>query len=137
MPATSSAPWPVVAKPMQGPTVQALQHLLRAHGQTIAADGQFGPKTDAAVRAFQTANGLAVDGKAGPQTWGAIIITVRKGSTGEAVRGAQVLLVDVVADGIFGPKTDAAVRFHQQVLGVVVDGIVGPMTWWALVSNVV
>jgi peptidoglycan hydrolase-like protein with peptidoglycan-binding domain len=122
---------------MQGPAVQALQHLLRARGQTIAADGQFGPKTDAAVRAFQSANGLTVDGKAGPQTWGAIIITVRTGSRGEAVRGAQVLLVDVVVDGIFGPKTDAAVRFHQQVLGVVVDGIVGPMTWWALVSNVV
>jgi peptidoglycan hydrolase-like protein with peptidoglycan-binding domain len=135
MTTTTIAPWPVVAKPMQGPAVRALQHLLRHHGQSIAADGIFGPKTDAAVRAFQKAEGLTVDGKAGPQTWTAIIVTVRKGSTGEAVRGAQVLLVDVTVDGIFGPKTDAAVRDAQQHFGVTVDGIVGPITWRALVNN--
>jgi peptidoglycan hydrolase-like protein with peptidoglycan-binding domain len=38
-------------------------------------------------------------------------------------------------DGIFGPKTDAAVRQMQGILGVAVDGIVGPMTWRALVNN--
>jgi peptidoglycan hydrolase-like protein with peptidoglycan-binding domain len=129
------APWPVIAKPMQGPPVQALQHLLRHHGQSISADGIFGPKTDAAVRAFQKAKGLTVDGKAGPQTWTAIIVTVKKGSSGEAVRGVQVLLVDVTADGIFGPKTDAAVRDMQKYFGVTVDGIVGPVTWRALVNN--
>ncbi len=135
MPTTSIAPWPVLAEPMQGPAVQALQHLLRFRGQNIAADGQFGPKTDAAVRAFQQAKGLVVDGKAGPKTLAAIITTVKTGSQGEAVRGAQVLLVDVVADGILGPETDAAVRTAQQHLGVAVDGIVGPMTWRALVNN--
>ena len=135
MPTTTMAPWPVIAKPMQGPPVQALQHLLRHHGQSISADGIFGPKTDAAVRAFQKAKGLTVDGKAGPQTWTAIIVTVKKGSSGEAVRGVQVLLVDVTADGIFGPKTDAAVRDMQKYFGVTVDGIVGPVTWRALVNN--
>lgn len=135
MTTTTIAPWPVIAQPMQGPAVRALQHLLRHHGQSIAADGIFGPKTDAAVRAFQQAEGLTVDGKAGPQTWSAVIVTVHQGSEGEAVRGAQVLLVDVTVDGIFGPKTDAAVRSAQHHLGVDVDGIVGPMTWRALVNN--
>jgi peptidoglycan hydrolase-like protein with peptidoglycan-binding domain len=135
MTTTSIASWPVVAQPMQGPAVEALQHLLRHHGQNIAADGQFGPKTAAAVKAFQQSKGLAADGKAGPQTWPAVIITVRKGSQGEAVRGAQCLLVDTTVDGIFGPKTDAAVRQMQGHLGVTVDGIVGPMTWRALVNN--
>jgi peptidoglycan hydrolase-like protein with peptidoglycan-binding domain len=42
--------------------------------------------------------------------------------------------------GIFGSKTDAAVRgfqraFHQDIPSVTVDGIVGPVTWHALVSG--
>lgn len=135
MPTTSIAPWPVVARPMEAPAVRALQHLLRFRGQAVTADGIFGPKTEAAVRAFQAATHLVVDGKAGPKTWAAIITTVRKGSKGEAVRGAQVLLVDVTVDGDFGPKTDAAVRSAQHGFGVTVDGIVGPVTWRALVNN--
>lgn len=35
-------------------------------------DGSFGPKTDTAVKSFQKANGITVDGIVGPQTWEAI-----------------------------------------------------------------
>ena len=43
--------------------------------------------------------------------------------------------VGVQVDGIFGPKTEAAVRGFQQAIDATVDGIVGPVTWSALVSG--
>lgn len=57
----------------RGDEVRTLQQLLHAHGfDPGAQDGIFGPKTDAAVRAFQTARGLAVDGIVGRLTWAAL-----------------------------------------------------------------
>jgi peptidoglycan hydrolase-like protein with peptidoglycan-binding domain len=38
----------------------------------------------------------------------------------------------LLVDGIFGPKTKAAVRGFQHALGITVDGIVGAVTWRAL-----
>ena len=37
-------------------------------------------------------------------------------------------------DGIFGPKTEQAVKHFQEVNGLLVDGVVGPQTWAALFS---
>ena len=55
-----------------GPDVERLQALLKQHGGDLAPDGQFGPKTAAAVKSFQRQNGLAADGIVGPQTWQAL-----------------------------------------------------------------
>jgi peptidoglycan hydrolase-like protein with peptidoglycan-binding domain len=52
--------------------VRLLQERLNAHGAGLAVDGSFGPKTDAALRAFQQAHGLVVDGICGPKSWGAL-----------------------------------------------------------------
>jgi peptidoglycan hydrolase-like protein with peptidoglycan-binding domain len=138
-------PWPVVAQGAQGHPVLTLQELARAHGHAIAVDGVFGPATAGAVRAVQTAAGLSADGIVGPLTWPALIVVVRTGSTGDAVRGVQVEFdfrdlsgepdAGLAIDGIFGPKTDAKVRGFQGALGLAVDGIVGPLTWRALVSG--
>ena len=63
--------------------------------------------------------------------------TISEGATGSTVRWAQYLLVrrtlsytDI--DGIFGPKTKAAVEEFQSERNLAVDGIVGPATWAAL-----
>lgn len=52
--------------------VRDLQRLLSAAGYPVAADGVPGAATEKAVRRFQKANGLAVDGVAGPQTLDAL-----------------------------------------------------------------
>jgi peptidoglycan hydrolase-like protein with peptidoglycan-binding domain len=144
------SPWPLVRQGDQHHPVRTLQYLLRARGHNPAVDGIFGPVTDAAVRDFQQRNGLAVDGIVGSKTWSALIITVRQGDRGDAVRGVQEEFQfrngsgdprkGLQVDGIFGPKTAAAVRAFQQALhtdipSVAVDGIVGPVTWRALVSG--
>lgn len=55
--------------------VRILQPLLAAMGHYKAAiDGKFGPKTEAAVKAFQRAHGLAVDGSCGPKTWKQLLL---------------------------------------------------------------
>jgi hypothetical protein len=57
--------------------------------------------------------------------------TLRRGATGELVLAIQ-RAVGVVADGTFGPLTEAAVRAFQRLRGLVPDGIVGPLTWAAI-----
>ena len=52
-----------------GGTVKQIQTKLKNWGYySGAVDGVYGSATEAAVKAFQRKNGLAVDGKAGPQT---------------------------------------------------------------------
>lgn len=144
------SPWPVVRKGAQEHPVRTLQHLLRSRGRLVTVDGIFGSKTDAAVRSFQRQKGLAVDGIVGPLTWPALIVTIKVGSQGEAVRALQTEFQfrdlsgipghGIQVDGVFGPKTDAAVHAFQSALAadipsVAVDGIVGPITWRALISG--
>ena len=73
---TSVAPAPA-AKPRlvgmlkRGSTGANVRYLQTALGG-LKVDGQFGPITDRAVRAFQSAKGLKVDGIVGPITWAAL-----------------------------------------------------------------
>jgi peptidoglycan hydrolase-like protein with peptidoglycan-binding domain len=144
------SPWPEVNSGVDAHPIKTLQYLLRAYGQGVIVDGQFGPQTEAAVKAFQSSRGLPADGIVGPVTWSALVVEVKQGSQGEAVKGVQEefqfrnLSGDPSkgpqVDGIFGPITDAAVRGFQHALSldipsVKVDGIVGPVTWQALVSG--
>lgn len=65
--------------------------------------------------------------------------TLRRGSTGDDVVYVQRLLNDInkanlTVDGIFGDRTEAAVKSFQETNKLAVDGIVGPNTWKVLLS---
>lgn len=60
---------PVLALGNKGPDVARLQALLAAKGVKLTQDSDFGPKTKAAVMAFQKKAGLVADGICGPSTW--------------------------------------------------------------------
>ncbi|MDR7276926.1 penicillin-insensitive murein endopeptidase [Catenuloplanes atrovinosus] len=122
----------------RGVDTQAVQYLLQARGHSTTADGVFGPNTRSSVVAFQDSRGLEDDGIVGPQTWGALIVTVRQGDSGAAVRAVQALLnkkrrLSLAVDGVFGSGTHAAVVAFQNHAGITADGIVGPTTWQNLV----
>jgi peptidoglycan hydrolase-like protein with peptidoglycan-binding domain len=139
------APWPIVRRGDRNFPVRPLQQLLRARNYPVAVDGIFGPNTEAAVRSFQQSRGLVVDGVVGPQTWPRLVVQIKRGSTGDAVRALQEVMKfhdqsdgegpGVQIDGIFGPRTDAFVRGFQTAIGTPSDGIVGPITWRGLVSG--
>jgi murein L,D-transpeptidase YcbB/YkuD len=145
-------PWPILKEGRNSlwppVTIRSLQYLLKAHGATLAVDGRFGSKTKAAVIAFQRAHKLPTSGVVRAQTWRALVVTVKRGSTGPAVRAVQDQINfrnnknghTLTVDGVFGRKTEAAVRAFQramsaQVPGFVVDGIAGKQTWQALVTE--
>ena len=63
-------------KGSEGDSVKALQTLLIGYGYSCGscgADGDFGSATDKAVKAYQKAKGLVVDGIVGPATWGKLL----------------------------------------------------------------
>lgn len=64
---------PVLKEGSSGPDVTALQQKLKDLGfDPKGVDGTFGPGTKAALIAFQNSKGLEADGKAGPNTLGAL-----------------------------------------------------------------
>jgi len=69
-------PYPgvVLMRGMSGPSIAQVQARLNVLGANprLATDGIFGPLTEAAVIAFQRANGLVPDGIVGVLTWNAL-----------------------------------------------------------------
>ncbi|ACO47856.1 N-acetylmuramoyl-L-alanine amidase [Deinococcus deserti] len=130
--------WPTTRSGQTGERVRSAQRLLVSHGQSLTADGSYGPATASAVSAFQSGAGLTPDGVIGSATWERLIRTVRRGDSGPAVQAAQGQLAargyGVTADGVFGAGTESAVRSFQSSRGLTSDGIVGPNTWHALES---
>lgn len=116
----------ILKRGMKGAPVKRLQEKLG-----LAIDGDFGPATEKALKAYQEKNGLVVDGIAGPDTFTVIglpeLILLRQGSRGEAVKLLQMDL-GIDADGKFGPGTKKSVEAFQAKNDLPADGIAGPNT---------
>jgi peptidoglycan hydrolase-like protein with peptidoglycan-binding domain len=116
----------ILKKGLSGEPVKRLQAKLG-----VESDGEFGSKTEKALKDWQTKNGLASDGVAGPDTFMAMglyeLVLLKKGTRGSSVKKLQEKLA-VGADGQFGPATEKAVRDYQQKNGLTVDGVAGPAT---------
>ena len=179
----------------KGESVKTLQQALINLGYLKdTADGVFGNRTETAVRAFQAARGLTVDGLAGLKTqellyaassgtaasagtetaaktdssssssaassssssasssssgsasssggslFSGNYATIRPGDRGDRVKALQQALISLNylsgrADGIFGNKTETAVRAFQSAKGLTVDGLAGRKTLKALESG--
>ena len=64
---------PTLSQGSDSDGVKVLQRMLNYWGYETVVDGDFGPQTDAAVRAFQMWRGIPVDGLVGPVTWSALL----------------------------------------------------------------
>ena len=108
-----------------GSDVRALQEALRKAGYNIAADGVYGAETRNAVRQYQSAQGLGVDGIAGQQTFDSLGIGSGGSTAGGGGYNNSGLTTDQIvemqnyygtkADGLWGQNsTEAAGGLNAQ-----------------------
>lgn len=101
---------PELREGSKGPDVVRLQTLLaRAGFSPGTIDGAFGPKTKAAVMAFQRARGLIVDGIVGPQTWGAL-----EAGGGTGTGPSSGTRAKIIAEANWGLANAAAIHYEQR-----------------------
>lgn len=118
---------------------KSIQEKLNRLGYNLVVDGDVGPATIAAIRDFQSKNGLDVDGVAGPAT-NAKLDQVLNSQGGYGQYGGAPWIKAIQnklnrlgfgpldEDGEDGPKTQAAVKAFQSKYGLNADGIAGPIT---------
>lgn len=154
-PASGSSAGTTLKLNSQGTKVSQLQTDLKQLGYYYAEiTGNFGEKTEAAVKAFQKAKGLTADGVAGTKTLNAIAAAVDKaggsssgssstnmklGSTGTAVSALQQNLTTLGyyygdVTGHYGNLTQQAVKKFQKAKGLTQDGVASTATLNAITS---
>ncbi len=112
------------------------------------AEPVFDEATDQALRQFQQERGLSVDGIVGPESYAALaaarwklgdrlLSLATRPFVGDDVASLQERLLELGfdagrADGVFGTRTQAALKGLQREYGLVADGTCGPATLRAL-----
>lgn len=145
----------LLKKGSRGDAVKALQEKLIALGYLSGtADGYYGTDTVNAVKAFQRANSLTVDGVAGTLTLAKLnsasgttgaanptgATLLKYGDKGDAVKSLQTRLKELgyfngTVGGNFGSITRDAVKAFQTAAGLTNDGIAGEKTLAAIYSS--
>jgi len=131
----------VLRQGSKGSAVVALQRALKA-----TPDGDFGPRTRAALVTFQTLQHISRNGVADRLVWDRLEkrdfplvgyrgLTLKQGSRGVAVVALQRAL-RVAPDGAFGPITRSAVKAVQSRARLTPTGVVSGVTWDAIESQI-
>ena len=131
-------PYSPLQRGSRGDAVSAIQQPLYDHGYyDYYIDGIFGYRTDFAVRMLQSDLGLAVTGVADESLQRQILsgsfptydpyLSLSRGDVGLRVQQMQQRLRSLGyladgADGIFGPRTQAAVQLFQQENNLAISG---------------
>ena len=131
-----------------GVAVAEVQATLTSLGLLQEQEEGFGPATDRAVREFQQRRGVSVDGIVGAETYRALaaarwrlgdrlLTLASRPYTGDDVAALQDRLLELGfdagrVDGVFGLRTQQALRGFQREYGMVPDGACGPATLRAL-----
>ncbi len=133
----------------RGDDIKRIQQRLYELGYLATADlvtGNFGDKTEEAVRQLQQINGISVDGKVGRQTTNLLYSDEVKpnmlvyGDKSEVVEEAQKKLkalgyLTTEPDGSYGQDTAIALKQFQSRNDLIVDGYLGPSTRAVLNSS--
>lgn len=154
--AETSVKYPSLSSGASGPQVKALQQALRELGfYKSGIDSQFGSGTAQAVRDFQKANKLPVNGEADPVSQELLFegaprnsrgsktrvktlpagegVAMKPGDQGSPVESLQRRLKELdlykgAVDGKYGSATQDAVRAFQKANGLKADGVAGKDT---------
>lgn len=114
-----------IPKGSSGTQVRYLQQALIGLGfLSDTADGKYGNMTTEAVRQYQSAYGLSVDGSAGPNTMTSIRNAI---STLQSDLSRKSFYTSTI-DGVYGNGTRSAVKSYQQYVGISATGVAGPQT---------
>lgn len=97
-------PYPTIRLGDKGELVRLLQEKLNRKGYNLKVDGDFGGKTETAVKDYQKKNGLTSDGVVGPKTWSKLLSSievVEVGSNYKAFkRDSYINVIEVRKDKI-------------------------------------
>ena len=149
---SSSYPGSIIGMGARGENVVKIQKELIRRGYNVpgGADGQYGSGCREMIKKFQGDNGLEIDGDVGEYTWNTLFplqnqkensewprYYIAKGMSDSNVSIIQTRLSNLgysigPIDGIFGEKTEIAVKDFQKTNHLKDDGIVGRATWNAL-----
>lgn len=142
-----------IRKGSTGKDVKFAQHMLYLFcqdkiNQPIDIDGAFGAITESAAKIFQQNNDRTADGVIGPATWQRLCPAVMAGYTPDkywradrAIRNVQQYLVraghldNTDIDGVFGLRTQNAIKAYQKRYGLTQDGAWGRQCWGLMMQN--